>query len=115
MRRFSCAGPAGEAGPRAIRASFLPAPEWQIEDTWQAIGLRGTGSDHIALRGKWVPTENLVDVMAETPCVEGPLYRAPEVVGFAWRAGGRHCRRAAAPAQRRRAMRRQAGRLAASE
>src|SRR5215510_3058458 len=31
----------GEAGRPQIQAAWLPAHEWQIEDTWQAAGLRG--------------------------------------------------------------------------
>jgi hypothetical protein len=27
-------GPAGEAGPPLARGFFLPARDWQIEDTW---------------------------------------------------------------------------------
>ena len=43
-------GPAGEGGPPLIRGFFLPACDWQIEDTWYVTGLKGTGSHHIALR-----------------------------------------------------------------
>jgi alkylation response protein AidB-like acyl-CoA dehydrogenase len=40
-------GPA--PGVPLIQGFFLPARRWQIEDTWHAAGLRGTGSHHIAL------------------------------------------------------------------
>jgi len=42
-------------GMAAIRIVVLPAKNWQIEDTWFAEGLKGTGSHHIALKDVRVP------------------------------------------------------------
>jgi alkylation response protein AidB-like acyl-CoA dehydrogenase len=70
----------GEAGRPLVRGVVLPAPDWQIEDTWHAAGLRGTGSHHIALSDKVVPTANFVDLENGAPCLPGVLSRAvPQV------------------------------------
>jgi alkylation response protein AidB-like acyl-CoA dehydrogenase len=69
-------GPAGEGGPPLVRGFFLPARDWQIEDTWHVAGLKGTGSHHITLRDKVVPAENFFDLANGVPCVPGPLYQA---------------------------------------
>jgi hypothetical protein len=45
-----------EAGRPQIQAAWLPAHEWKIEDTWHAAGLRGTGSHHVVLKNKLVPS-----------------------------------------------------------
>jgi len=71
------AGPAGAGGPPPIRGVALPADDWQIEDTWYASGLKGTGSHHIVLKDTVVPAANFFDIPAGTPCVRGPLYGAP--------------------------------------
>jgi alkylation response protein AidB-like acyl-CoA dehydrogenase len=70
-------GPAGEAGPPLARGCFLPARAWQIEDTWNVAGLKGTGSHHIALHDALVPAQNFIDLFGDTPCLPGPLYQAP--------------------------------------
>src|SRR4051794_35009859 len=62
------------AGQPRISAACLPAEDWQVHDTWYAAGLKATGSNDIELRDKAVPTANMVDLAASTPCVPGPLY-----------------------------------------
>ncbi|MGF6547321.1 acyl-CoA dehydrogenase family protein [Paraburkholderia youngii] len=69
-------GPAGEAGPPLVRCVALPASAWQIEDTWRASGLRGTGSHHIALQNVLAPEANFFDFPAGASCEPGPLYQA---------------------------------------
>jgi alkylation response protein AidB-like acyl-CoA dehydrogenase len=59
-----------------FRAFFLPARDWQIEDTWYVAGLKDTGSHHIALRDTLVPAANFFDLEGGVPCQPGPLYRA---------------------------------------
>jgi indole-3-acetate monooxygenase len=68
-------GPAGTGGPPMIRGLFLPAGAWQIEDSWHAAGLKGTGSHHISLKDAVVSTSSFFDVDG-APCVTGPLYGA---------------------------------------
>jgi alkylation response protein AidB-like acyl-CoA dehydrogenase len=69
-------GPAGEGGPPLVRGVFLPARDWQIEDTWYVAGLKGTGSHHITLRDTVVPAGNFFDLANGVPCFPGPLYQA---------------------------------------
>ena len=64
----------GQQDPQ-FRFACLPACEWQIEDTWHAAGLKGTGSHHVTLRDKAVPSVNFIDPQGE-PCVPGSLYKA---------------------------------------
>ena len=69
-------GPAGQGGPPLLRGVFLPAREWQIEDTWYVAGLKGTGSHHIALKDTVVSAANFFDPANGVPCLPGPLYQA---------------------------------------
>jgi len=66
----------GEADRPQIQAAWLPAHEWQIEDTWHAAGLRGTGSHHVVLKNKLVPVSNFSDLERGAPFLSGPLYAA---------------------------------------
>jgi indole-3-acetate monooxygenase len=66
----------GVGGAPMIRGFFMPAHDWQIEDTWYAAGLKGTGSHHITLRNKVVPEANFLDFEGGEPCLSGPLYQA---------------------------------------
>jgi indole-3-acetate monooxygenase len=45
------------AGPM-IRACLMPAASWEIKDTWHTVGLKGTGSNHVALHGVVVPQDH---------------------------------------------------------
>jgi alkylation response protein AidB-like acyl-CoA dehydrogenase len=65
-----------ERGQPLVRGFFLPARDWQIEDTWYVAGLKGTGSHHIALRDAEVPAANFFDLEGGVPCLPGPLYQA---------------------------------------
>jgi indole-3-acetate monooxygenase len=66
----------GEAGPSPVRGFFLPARDWQIEDTWYVAGLKGTGSHDIALTDTVVPAANFFDLASGVSCLPGPLYQA---------------------------------------
>ena len=59
-----------------VRGVFLPADDWQIEDTWHVMGLKGTGSHHISLKDKLVPDHYFIDFENGRPCLPGPLYQA---------------------------------------
>ena len=41
------------------RTCFMPPEYWEIRDTWHTLGLKGTGSHHVALTDVVVPDENL--------------------------------------------------------
>ncbi len=62
-------------GIPAIRACILPAQEWQIEDTWHVMGLKGTGSHDILLKDMIVADASAVDLANATPCIPAPLAR----------------------------------------
>ena len=65
---------AGPHGQPVVRGFVLPAQNWEIEDTWHAAGLKGTGSHHIVLRDALVPEASFFDLEGGGPCVPGPLY-----------------------------------------
>jgi alkylation response protein AidB-like acyl-CoA dehydrogenase len=62
-------------GRPLIKAFLLPVRRWQVEDTWRAMGLKGTGSHHIALKDAIVPETQFFEIGGK-PCVPGALYRA---------------------------------------
>jgi len=65
----------GPQGKPLVRAVLLPVRDWEIEDTWHAAGLEGTGSHHVTLRERVVPEINVFDLDA-APRLSGPLYQA---------------------------------------
>jgi len=65
----------GPHGKPQVRAVVLPARDWEIEDTWHAAGLKGTGSHHITLHERLVPETHIFDLEA-APRLSGPLYQA---------------------------------------
>jgi indole-3-acetate monooxygenase len=65
-----------EAKQPRIQAACLPARDWQIEDTWYAAGLKGTGSHHVVLTKRKVLASNFADLIRGVPFVSGPLYEA---------------------------------------
>jgi alkylation response protein AidB-like acyl-CoA dehydrogenase len=67
------AGPDGKAP--LMRGFFMPASEWEVEDTWHVTGLKATASHHVAFRDKVVPAAHFVDLANGTPCLGGPLYQ----------------------------------------
>ena len=74
------------AAPRVLasgvpdwRFAFTPARSAVIEDTWDAMGLRGTGSHHLTLSGVQVPSEHLIAPFFEPARHDGPLWRIPLV------------------------------------
>jgi len=58
-----------------VRGFVMPARDWQIEDTWYAGGLKGTGSHHIAMKDKVVPTAHFFDPENGSRALVGPLYQ----------------------------------------
>lgn len=64
-------------GVPQTRAMLFPAREVRILDTWNALGLKGTGSHDLALEGAFCPEESTFDLFAGTPTVPGPGFVAP--------------------------------------
>jgi indole-3-acetate monooxygenase len=55
---------------------LAPAAGWQIEDTWFAHGLAGSGSHHYSTKDLFVPAGHVLDLMKASERDE-PLYRLP--------------------------------------
>jgi alkylation response protein AidB-like acyl-CoA dehydrogenase len=61
------------AGTPKVRAMWLPIEDAQIIDTWQTIGMRGTGSQDFIIDDKFVP-EDRTCFIAEPPVEKGALF-----------------------------------------
>jgi alkylation response protein AidB-like acyl-CoA dehydrogenase len=59
------------------RLAFLPRSAAHIEDTWDAAGLRATGSHHLSIATRRVPQEHFAAPFFEPALHEGPLWRIP--------------------------------------
>jgi 3-hydroxy-9,10-secoandrosta-1,3,5(10)-triene-9,17-dione monooxygenase len=73
-----------EGQPVDFRTFLLPASDYTIEDVWDTVGLRGTGSNDIVVGGAFVPEHrslSFTDVIRlACPGQElnsGPLYHVP--------------------------------------
>ena len=69
-------GDAGGAGRRAIEV-IVPRSDYDIVDTWNTVGLRGTGSHDVTVEDLFVPDEMTTAVTGGAPTHDGPLYRLP--------------------------------------
>ncbi|MGD9806669.1 MAG: acyl-CoA dehydrogenase family protein [Hyphomicrobiaceae bacterium] len=58
------------------RVAFVPTCELEIEDTWDAVGLRGTGSHHVAAKNVAIQMERCAR-FSDSPWPDGPLWRLP--------------------------------------
>ena len=45
----------GAAGPPDVRAFLVPRPDYEVEDVWHVLGLKGTGSNDIIVKDAFVP------------------------------------------------------------
>jgi indole-3-acetate monooxygenase len=59
------------------RFAFVPARSVVMEDTWDAMGLCGTGSHHLTLSGTQVPPEHIAAPFFEPARHDGPLWKIP--------------------------------------
>lgn len=59
------------------RFAFLPRADVTIEDTWDSLGLRGTGSHHVTVSGATVPAERLAAPVFDLARHDGPMWRLP--------------------------------------
>jgi alkylation response protein AidB-like acyl-CoA dehydrogenase len=63
-------------GRPADRTAFLARSKAQIDDVWQVVGLKGTGSDSYDVENLFVPAEETIDREAlEGVIAPGTLYR----------------------------------------
>jgi alkylation response protein AidB-like acyl-CoA dehydrogenase len=78
--REATAGGGREAtagGAPDIRLLLFPREEAKILDTWDVVGLSGTGSHDIEVRDLFVPEGRDVSLLADRPRERGPLYAFP--------------------------------------
>jgi 3-hydroxy-9,10-secoandrosta-1,3,5(10)-triene-9,17-dione monooxygenase len=75
----------GDGGqPADFRTFLLPAADYQVQDVWDTVGLRGTGSNDIVVDGAFVPEHRSLSFTDVTRCAcpgqsvnPAPLYRLP--------------------------------------
>jgi alkylation response protein AidB-like acyl-CoA dehydrogenase len=60
-----------------LRCMVAPRQSWTIHDTWDTLGMRGTGSHDISLEGAFVDEAHTFDLFGGTPCLSGPAFGAP--------------------------------------
>jgi 3-hydroxy-9,10-secoandrosta-1,3,5(10)-triene-9,17-dione monooxygenase len=73
-----------EGAPVDFRTFLLPRADYEIDDVWDTIGLRGTGSNDIVVEDAFVPEHRTLSFMDTGRCVcpgqqvnPGALYRLP--------------------------------------
>jgi indole-3-acetate monooxygenase len=64
-------------GEPRFRTVLLSVDEVQIEDTWNVVGLRGTGSHHVTVDNVVVPVERTFATFGATPVFDEPIVRIP--------------------------------------
>jgi indole-3-acetate monooxygenase len=65
------------AGEPLIRAMSIAPAQVRILDTWDPVGMRGTGSHDFEVREALVPEHHSFSVLTDAPREPGPLYRLP--------------------------------------
>ena len=71
----NCIEEVGEGG--RLRTVVFRPDQIQIEDTWDAPGLRGTGSHHFRADAVVVSPERTLVTFEAEPCVDAPIVRIP--------------------------------------
>jgi indole-3-acetate monooxygenase len=69
-----------QSGTPEVMAAFVPSAVCEVLDTWYVMGMRGTGSDDIALTDAFVPAQRtypLVPEFVPGSHYQGPLDRLP--------------------------------------
>src|SRR3954471_2616452 len=74
----------GEGRPVDFRTFLVPRSDYRIEDVWDTVGLRGTGSNDIVVDDVFVPAHRSLSFTDTSRCVcpgqeanPAPLYRLP--------------------------------------
>ncbi|GBG36816.1 acyl-CoA dehydrogenase family protein [Mycobacterium montefiorense] len=65
-----------EQGPD-WRLAFFPRADAEIDDNWDVLGLRATGSNDVVARGLKVPEEHTISPFFQPARQDGPLWRIP--------------------------------------
>ena len=75
----------GSNGLPIFKLWFLPRDQWQILDTWDVAGLRGSGSHDVKADGAYVaPKFTGVDLMSLPAHYPNPVYRIPVPLRLAY-------------------------------
>lgn len=65
-------------GAPTFKMWFMHRDQWEILDTWDVAGLRGSGSHDVRADGAHVPKEHIgVDLFTVPPNYPNPVYRMP--------------------------------------
>jgi len=79
----------GADGPTDFRTFLLPRADYEIDDVWDTIGLRGTGSNDIIVDNVFVPEYRTLSFIDTGRCVcpgqdvnSSPLYKLPFAMVF---------------------------------
>jgi len=67
------------SGKPAMRLALMPADEVEVVDTWHVMGLCGTGSHDIRVRGKFCPAERTCSLFGAQPSIDGTVFRIPPI------------------------------------
>jgi 3-hydroxy-9,10-secoandrosta-1,3,5(10)-triene-9,17-dione monooxygenase len=74
----------GDGQPVDFRTFLLPVSDYEIDDVWDTVGLRGTGSNDIVVDGAFVPEHRSLSFTDVSRCASpgnevngAPLYRIP--------------------------------------
>jgi indole-3-acetate monooxygenase len=72
-------------GAPIVKLWMLHRDEWQIEDTWDVSGLRGSGSHTVITEGGVIPQRFAgVDLVSLPPRYDNPVYRIPVPLRLAY-------------------------------
>jgi alkylation response protein AidB-like acyl-CoA dehydrogenase len=66
-----------EGGRPDVQLALFPKEDVEVLDTWHVSGLRGTGSNDIAVEDLSVPAGRAASIITESPREPGPLYVFP--------------------------------------
>jgi alkylation response protein AidB-like acyl-CoA dehydrogenase len=72
-------------GAPTVKLWFLHRDQWEIVDTWDVAGLRGSGSHDVVTHGGLVPERFAgVDLVTVPPLYDNPVYRIPVPLRLAY-------------------------------
>ena len=64
-------------GAPVLRLSAFRPDQVQIEDTWYAVGLSGSGSHHFSVTDLALPADHTSLPLSDPPCLDEPVLRIP--------------------------------------
>jgi alkylation response protein AidB-like acyl-CoA dehydrogenase len=70
-------------GAPALRVALVEPHQAVIEDTWDVVGLSGTGSHHFRIDDVLVPAERTLEPLSCESCIDVPIARVPPPSLFA--------------------------------